>query len=242
MALLIAAATPGELHALAPSLLPKVESIAEMKPLQVKIRQGDAIFVATGVGPINAALALGLCFGLTHQSTGSKIAINAVLYSGLAGAFDLETHSLCSIWRVNREIWPEYGLNDGTRVTARAFSHPLWTREDAEDVFEQLELADIPALPGANPKKGHEWPACASLTVAGVSASFSRRDTLWNLWHAGLENMEGFAAAYAAARAEVPLVEIRVVSNKVGPRSKAEKDFDGALETLNEILPALRLI
>lgn len=238
MALLICAATEKEIRALAPQLPP---SLPEMQPARMRIKSGDAIFLITGVGPLNAALAIGMCFGLTHESVGAQIKIDAVLFVGLAGAFDLEQCPLRSIWRVNREIWPEYGLNDGIRVTARAFSHPLWKKESGEEVYEELALADIGDLPGAS-KKGEPWPACASLTVAGVSASFARRDALWNIWHAELENMEGFAAAYVAARAGVPIVEIRVVSNKVGPRGRGEKDFEGALETLGEVLPALNLI
>lgn len=241
MALLICAATSGELCALAPGLLKRLNTVPELQPFKIGIKTGEAIFLATGVGPINTALAMGHCFGLTHESTRSETRIDAVLYAGLAGAFDLDRNPLCTSWRVEREIWPEYGLNDGFRVTARAFSHPLWTRDNGETVYDELTLANLDVLPGAKFKQD-AFPACTSLTVAGVSASFSRRQTLWDTWHADLENMEGFAAAYVAARAGVPLVEIRVVSNKVGPRAQHEKDFDGALKALGNILPDLNLV
>lgn len=242
MALLICSATTKELAALAPSLFPRPHSMPEMQPMRGNVKNGKAIFLATGVGPVNAALGMGLALGLTHKSTGSDVHIDGIIYAGLAGAFHLERNPLRSIWRVSEEIWPEYGLHDGTRVTARAFSHALWERKDQDDIFERIPLADFAAIPHIEHKKAEEWPACASLTVAGVSASFVRRDALWDLYHVDLENMEGFAAAYAAARAEIPMVEIRVISNKVGPRSRAEKDFDGALETLGEILPALNIL
>lgn len=241
MSLLICAATSKELAALAPSLFPRPQSMPEMQAMRGPVKHGQAIFMATGVGPINAALAMGLCLGLTHDSTGSDVSIDAVIYAGLAGAFDLETHPLRSIWRVDTEIWPEYGLHDGITVTARAFSHSLWDRPNEDPVYDTLKLGNLSEIPNAS-LKGEEWPACASLTVAGVSASFARRNALWDKWHAPLENMEGFAAAYAAARAEIPFVEIRVVSNKVGPRSREEKDFDGALLALGQVLPDLNLI
>ena len=50
------------------------------------------------------------------------------------------------------------------------------------------------------------------------------------------------AVAYAAARAGLPCLEIRSVSNKVGPRTAEEKDFPGALRQLGRILPALNLV
>lgn len=212
-----------------------------MQPMRGPAKQGDALFMVTGVGPVNAALALGFCLGLMHHSTGAEVQVDGILYAGLAGAFDLERTPLRSIWQVRTEIWPEYGLNDGSSVTARAFRHALWPRKNNEDIYDRLELADVSALPLAA-FKGEPWPECGSLTVAGVSASFARRNALWDAWHMELENMEGFAAAYAAARAEIPLAEIRVVSNKVGPRGRGEKDFEGATKTLGKILPALNLL
>lgn len=241
MALLICAATGKELSALAPDLLPQPKAIPEMQLLAGKLKHGDALFMATGVGPVNAALALGLALGLTHPSIQADARITGVLMAGLAGAFNLETHPLRSIWQINEEIWPEYGLNDGIAVTARAFRHPLWEKNAENPVFERIPVGEPGALPGALPRKGLDWPCCASLTVAGVTASFARRQALWDTWHAPLENMEGFAAAYAAARAELPMAEIRVVSNKTGPRGRDEKDFEGALDAMGGILPALNL-
>ena len=85
-------------------------------------------------------------------------------------------------------------------------------------------------------------PHCRSLTVAGVSASFARAADLRGRYKADLENMEGFAVAYACARQGIPCVEVRSVSNKVGPRAREEKDFPGALRALAQVLPALNLI
>ena len=235
MAILVCAATAIELAALAPSRFPDPAAIPEMQPLLAETRAGTLIFLVTGVGPINAALAMGHCLGLMREQE----KITGIIYAGLAGAFDLELTPLCAICAIDREIWPEYGLNDGITVTARAFKHPVWERGE-ESIYEEIKLGELSALP-LNLPKMPDWQICSSLTVAGVTASFQRRDALWNKWHAQLENMEGFAAAYVALRAEIPFAEIRVVSNKTGPRRPEEKDFDRALLTLGEILPALNL-
>lgn len=243
MTILICAASKRELAALAPAVFPDAAAIPEMRPMAAKIGARNVIFLATGVGPINTAMALGFCLGLSLNDRQKTVApkIEAILYAGLAGAYDLEKCPLRSIWQVRQEIWPEYGLNDGVSVTARAFSFPLWEPAGGAPVYDRLELADISALDTQPSFKAEPWPQCSSLTVAGVSASFARKEKLWNDYRAELENMEGFAAAYAAARAEVPCVEIRAVSNKVGPRSRDEKDFDGALLALGEILPTLNI-
>lgn len=236
MAFLICVATGKELAALAPGIFPDSSGLPEMQTMAHKVAARDLLFLITGIGPLNAALAIGEQLG--RELPGGKI--EGLIYAGLAGAFDLERTPLKAICMVNREIWPEYGLHDGVSVTARAFRFPLWTREDGEEVYDSIGLATAPEMGLKDVPE--DWLVCTSLTVAGVSASFARRDRLQNLYGAALENMEGFAAAYAAARNSLPCMEIRVVSNKVGPRSRAEKDFDGALETMGRILPALNLI
>ncbi len=238
MSLLICASTAEELSHLASDLFPDPASIAEFQPMVMEGGRENIIYLVTGIGPVNAALAIGFCLGLLHEQKSDPV--RAILYTGLAGSFNLEKDPLLSTRIIRREIWPEYGLHDGISVTSRAFRFPLWARKEGDDIYDTVELAGTEAIsPKAPPKT---WTECSSLTVAGVSASFNRRDSLWNAWKAELENMEGFSAAYSALRAEIPCVEIRVVSNKVGPRGKNEKDFPGALKELAKILPALNLV
>ena len=78
--------------------------------------------------------------------------------------------------------------------------------------------------------------AATSLSVAGVSASRQRVGQLRQA-HPGalLENMEGFAVALACARQGIACVEVRSVSNRVGPRAPHETDFPGAMRRLADI-------
>lgn len=247
-ALLVCAATAHELACAAPSLIASEDELAELRPIAARLNGQPALFCVTGVGPINAALALGFCFGLTSSGAQARedmasLRIGRVLNIGLAGGFDLELTPLRSLCVITEEIWPEYGLHDGISVTAQAFSYPQWRKADGapEDVYDRLSLADASELARHKPDAGI-FRSCRSLTVAGVSASFARAHELANRYQAQLENMEGFAVAYACARAGVPCAEIRAVSNKVGPRSSDEKDFGGALKALGGILPALGLL
>lgn len=254
MTLLICAAAAEELAA----LLPHAERAAarnvtqgdlatEMRLRPVRLKHGQALACLTGVGPLNAALAMGLCLA---RAEGEGQAVSVVLNAGLAGSFELARRPLRSLCLVREEIWPEYGLHDGRSVTAEAFGFPLWRRASADgnalaDVRDRLALsnaAGLAALGFSGPEAALPFRACRSLTVAGVSASFERARSLWDRYRAELENMEGFAVAYACARQSIPCVEIRCVSNKVGPRAKDEKDFPGALAALGRILPALNLI
>ena len=206
----------------------------------VRLKHTDALCCITGVGPVNAALALGYALG---RVAAAGQTLDLVIVAGLAGAFDLAACPLRSLCVVREEIWPEYGLHDGVQVNAGAFGHPLWQQDSDVSVRDRLSLPAPEKLKGL----GIHWQdklfaSCTSLTVAGVSASFARAADMRLRFKADLENMEGFAVAYACARHSVPCLEIRSVSNKVGPRSKDEKDFPGALAALTRVLPALNLI
>ncbi|MDR2056435.1 MAG: futalosine hydrolase [Desulfovibrio sp.] len=237
MPLLICAPTAGELAALLPGIAP--EDAREMRLIPARLKQGRALACVIGVGPVNAALAMGGAL-VGAKDAGTPVA--AVLLAGLAGAFDLARLPLGSLCLVKEEIWPEYGLHDGASVTARAFSFPLWRRaaRDGGDVYDRLPLA-APEAVGLSPRSGALAEAL-SLTVAGVSASLARARDLLQRYGADLENMEGFAVAYACARHGLPCVEVRSVSNKVGPRAREEKDFPGALRRLAQVLPILELL
>ena len=248
MSLLLCAASGPELAGLLPGFTPPgmqagpdaAKSWPEMRLWPLRLKHGPALCCLTGVGPLNAALAMGLAFSRA-QAEGTPI--TAVLNGGLAGAFDLARFPLLEACLVRQEIWPEYGLHDGRSVTAAAFGFPLWQPESGEAVRDSLPLSGTEALHVVGARlKDDIFAPCTSLTVAGVSASLARAADLQARYRADLENMEGFAVAYACARQGVPCVETRCVSNKVGPRAGHEKDFPGALSALTRVLPAFNLI
>ncbi|HWR03880.1 MAG TPA: futalosine hydrolase [Humidesulfovibrio sp.] len=215
--------------------------------IRVQARQGELfaasaygrhmLALVTGVGVVNAALALGRALeqaraeGTRADGTGA----DGVVCLGVAGSFDLEAHPLCCARLVERETWPEYGLlfSGQCAADARALGFSLNGAKAAAPgaIFERLEWDG----PGVARRMGLA-PAglfCAhSLTVSGVSADPERAKALHERFDAGLENMEGFAMAYAAERVGLPFAELRTVSNPVGARPPAGWDLPGALAAL----------
>lgn len=190
-----------------------------------------ALACITGVGPVNAALGMGLALAGARQA---GHAVSLVLNVGVAGSMDLQRAPLRSLWRVEEEIWPEYGLHDGTAVDGPSFGFPQWEGPHGP-VFDRLPLAAPAQLPACLHGL-RSLPAATSLSVAGVSASRQRVGQLRQA-HPGalLENMEGFAVALACARQGIACVEVRSVSNRVGPRAPHETDFPGAMRRLADI-------
>lgn len=212
MALLLALATAMECRAALSSLS---VSPSEHTLMPYAFNGHEILVCITGVGPVNAGIAVGRILALRPD-------IHRVYTVGLAGSFDLDRAPLCSAWRVNEEIYPEYGLvNESAYADARALGFAQYA-----DIWDRI------ALPDPNIDVTHILPVAASLTVAGVTNSPRRALALYARYNALLENMEGFAVALACARAGVVCVEARVVSNRVGSRAPEHRAFADALDRL----------
>lgn len=234
MALLLAVAARSELAALLPDSPHFSARCPEHEPIAHTLAGREIHICLTGVGPINAALALGRVLARLPQT-------RAVLNVGLAGSFDLERAPLGSVWRVGREIWPEYGLagDEAPGADARGLGFAQWerTEEKGGPVWETLDLARPEDWEAAGLRCSA--PNAVSLTVAGVSDGPGRAARLAGRYGALLENMEGFALALACARQGLPLLEIRVVSNLAGSRESQHRAFASALARMGALPGAL---
>ena len=219
MLLLCAAATPQEFQAVFPHWN---DTPAEHRLLS--IRPGLAACI-TGVGPVNAGIALGRILALHREITG-------VLNLGLAGSFDPARAPLGSCTLVTEEILPEYGLLGDNGTDAPGLGFAQWESGDVR-VLDRISLNTDLALLGL-PRPADAIPGI-SLTVAGVSASAKRAHMLAQRYHPLSENMEGFAVALACARQGIPCVELRALSNKVGSRAPEDRNFPLALAKLGAL-------
>ncbi len=204
--------------------------------------------LVTGVGPVNAAMALG------KELEGARGA-DLVLNIGLAGSFDLELAPLCSHWRVVRESYAEYGIvREGQCADAHALGFPQWEGEregdgSGQNVWQSVDL-DAPVVHPVSDSMLADLPLRGSahaITAAGVTVCPLRAAALRERFAVGsaarpmplLENMEGFALALVCARYGLPFVQVRTVSNAVGERARGSFDFQGALASLGEVVQPL---
>lgn len=233
MSLLLAAATVQEMTAAVPHLAP--QNLVEHQLTEFYLGEKPWLACITGVGPVNAGIALGQALALCPQCAG-------VVNVGLAGSFDLTIAPLGSTIVVREEIWPEYGLADEHGVDAAALGFPQWcgphsplgaakaNTHQGQAVIDRLPLCVQPHLLGLGPVQ--HLPQGISLTVAGVSNSAARAAFLQQRYAPLVENMEGFAVALACARHKLPLLELRTISNVVGSRQAKDRDFPLAFAAL----------
>ncbi|MEJ9220079.1 futalosine hydrolase [Paenibacillus glucanolyticus] len=105
----------------------------------------------------------------------------------------------------------------------------------------QVDTASARKLAGALNRAGAAVTLGPVLTVSTTTGTAASAERLVNrVPNAAAEAMEGFGVATAAAAAGVPVLEIRSISNMVGPRDRSEwkiKEALQALETASSLLP-----
>lgn len=84
----------------------------------------------------------------------------------------------------------------------------------------------------------HTGPALTLATVTGTAATAAAIAT--RITGAASEGMEGFGIAAAAQSFGLPALEIRAISNAVGPRDKSKWQIGKALQALETASQALR--
>ncbi|HKJ98240.1 MAG TPA: futalosine hydrolase [Desulfotignum sp.] len=70
------------------------------------------------------------------------------------------------------------------------------------------------------------------VTVSSITGSYEKAAALSQAFSPVMESMEGAAAAHVAALYQVPMVEIRAASNRVGERDKNRWDIKKAVQTV----------
>lgn len=233
MAILLAAATTMELAAaLEWSGLPLPSDEGRIECLELP-GHDSVLALATGIGPINAALGLGLALG-SHE-------LHGVINLGVAGSFDLERLPLCSVAVASSEAWPEFGLHGQAGLDPRGLGLAQARTPDGP-VYEHMDLVPEAHARTMGLRLADGWVRIHGLTVAGVSGCPDRAQEL-RARHAShapaMESMEGFALALGCLRAGLPFLEIRTISNAVGLRPPTGWDLPGALRALGHAAQTL---
>jgi futalosine hydrolase len=216
MKIVLFAATTLEL----PKLLNKSDVPAVTSPFYVyrKIIEGHHVdFIITGIGLIASAYAA------------SKIRLNdydLFINAGIAGSFDKKINiGDCVLVKEERII--ELGAEDNNK----------WLRTkdmklNEPDTFN-LNLTLLPKNISSHFTKTKKVKAISANTAHGNAKSINR---ILELYPAQIESMEGAAIAFATCKYNLPLLEIRCISNYVEKRDKSKWNIPLAVANLNSFL------
>lgn len=168
----------------------------------------DVHSLCTGVGPVEAAL------HLTHYLAATSQTITGVINFGVAGAYlgDGRGAGLLDICLADREILGDLGICIQEQVVA--------LRGESLAIFDTFDL-DSPLLQQVTTLLEGATIAVhrgTFVTVNCVSGTRRRGDSLARQHQALCENMEGAAVARVCRHFQLPLVELRCISNLVEDR------------------------
>jgi futalosine hydrolase len=192
----------------------------ELEPFLAACSPGLGQTLITGVGPVETAIRLSRC--LQEQATLPW----AVLNLGTAGAYlspgVLKVLDLCL---ASEEILADLGVcqEDGTVVPLSIAGVVIRNRFSLDTTLgDQAE-----GLLAANGVAVHR---AVFATVNATSGSQQRGDYFAAHFGAWCENMEGAAAAAVCAAFQVPLLELRCISNLVEDRNRENWQLRKAAE------------
>lgn len=165
----------------------------------------EMLVLVTGLSVINAALGLGRLLAAEP--------VTGVCNLGIAGSFDPGL-PVGAVAVATAECWPEYGVAGDSGVDAAALGRPLL---DEGNVTDRLDLDPEASAQAMGLHLSTDWARGPGLTVSAVTATAGRTAELQERHGALTESMEGFALALGCRRAGLPFLEVRTVSNLVGP-------------------------
>lgn len=221
-----------------PSATPSSETpflpvlIVVATPQEAARLQGLPAQVAvSGVGAVAAALAT---WRALAQHPASRPAPRLVVSAGIGGAY------------------PGSGLQSGDVAVSSAIVQADLGAQDG-DCFLGLESLGLSVFPDRPQGASFAvWEGAAALagrcgaaygpllTLNTVTGSHARAADLSRLFPGALtEGMEGAGVAHAAALAGVPVLEVRGVSNPVGPRDRAAWRIPEALAATRRVVAEL---
>ena len=169
--------------------------------------------LVTGIGPIDAAIRV----SRTLAAKRYDVVINA----GIAGAFP-GVASVGDAVVVGEELY-ELRLESGAPLTLPPGSLI------ADRVPADSQLIEAVTSLG--------FPLVRGITVSRVTSTDVTAQRLREL-SAEIETMEGFAVLRAAQLANVPVIEVRGISNIVGDRESSAWDFNAGIAGLRRVLNA----
>lgn len=200
------------------------------------VEQGEAVefeyggyqllLTVTGVGMVNAAMAAGRQLG--------RPGVTGVLNLGIAGAYLLNEFPLGSSAYAWRETWPEYGLlQENGSVDPKAIGFAQG-QVGGKAVWDRINLTPVNDAETMNLSLPEGCARASSVSVNSVTGSPLRAGWLKMACSADIENMEGFALAFATMQKGLPFLEVRTISNMVGSREAEDWDLKAALGALED--------
>ncbi len=230
------------------------KEIARKTVYQGKLSKTDVLLMNTGIGKVNAA----------HAATAviEHFPIKHVINSGIGGAYPESGLEIGDAAIATKEVYGDEGvISPGGWSDMRAIGIPV-VQAGRKKYFNEFPLSLAlsykgredslisPPLMGGDEGEGvlcsfldkicvkgpYKLKSGAFVTVSTATGTHKRAKELEKRFHAICENMEGAALAHICTIYDVPMLEIRGISNIAGVRDKRKWDLKLASENCQKIV------
>ncbi len=180
----------------------------------------------TGVGQASTAYHLG---NFLQQGEWDFL-----LQVGIAGAFS-PTLKKCQVVRVESEIFADLGAEDNGSYLD-LFDMGLLQPNEYPYSDRRLQAVPPSLVDQVDLREVELLPKVAAVTVNRVLSESRSISWIAERYAPDIVSMEGASFFYAALQSGTPAIQVRSISDYVGPRDKSTWDIRGAVVSLNEVV------
>lgn len=171
----------------------------------------------SGIGSALTAFSLGKLFQQQRFDRAYQL--------GIAGSFS-DKFPIGSLVKISSDVFADLYLDDnGT---------PLFLHEAGFDSFNRFPFQKGILKSDEKPFLHIELPQVTAITVNTATGTAEKRDFWRKQFNPDIETMEGAAFYYACMMQLIPCMQIRAVSNMVGPRDTKSWNIPLAMQNLGD--------
>jgi futalosine hydrolase len=151
-----------------------------------------------------------------------------VVHCGIAGSYFLPLQP-GEVVQVVRDTFVDVGIDHGG-IFRWVFHENLWNPEEKPFRHGWIEVPEDRSL---------KLEAVSGITVDLLTAGPERKARLADKFNPQIESMEGAAVFYVCTMENIPVIQIRAISNYVGVRDRHSWKTEEAIEALTRVISGL---
>jgi len=189
-------------------------------PLVFSVEDTSSEILIGGIGVVP------ILYNLTRHLAANRY--DRVIHAGIAGSYLLPLQP-GEVVQVIRDTFVDVGIDHGG-VFRWIFHENLWKPDEKPFRNGWMVVSEDKSL-GLETVNG--------ITVDLVTASQERKARMIERFDPQIESMEGAAVFYVCKLEDIPVIQVRAISNYVGIRDRNSWKTDEAIEALTKVLSEL---
>ncbi|MCX6223768.1 MAG: hypothetical protein NTV01_03310 [Bacteroidia bacterium] len=165
-------------------------------------------------------------YNLTRHFAAGKY--EQVVHCGIAGSYFLPLEP-GEVVQVVRDTFVDVGIDHGG-IFRWIFHENLWKPDEKPFRNGWMEVPEDPSL---------KLEAVNGITVDLITAGPERKARLADKFNPHIESMEGAAVFYVCKMEDIPVIQIRAISNYVGVRDRYSWKTEEAIEALTTVISGI---